>query len=404
MRTRCGAANAGLASAREHQATHRRDEPRARQTAMILLCPTAFKGTLSASVVAEAMAAGAGAALPDRRLERLPLADGGNGLLDAMLAARGGAERAVEVTGPLGDRVVARYLVQRGDAVVETAEACGLHLVPPSRRDPMSSTTWGVGELLLAAAGAEGAACGAPMAADRLVVGLGGSATVDAGVGLASALGWRLLDHRGDAIPATGRGLVRLDHILAPGAPPALPPTVVLADVTNPLLGLDGAAAVFAPQKGAGPADVERLEAGLARWADIVARDLGRRVAGLPGAGAAGGLGAAFAAFLDSPPRSGAAWLLDAVGFDALLASASAVVTGEGAWDRQSAMGKVTGAVVERAREAGIPVLLVAGSVQGEAPRGVTAVTGDGAMLDAAAIAGLVRQGLPALLRGRGDP
>jgi len=370
---------------------------------MILLCPTAFKGTLSAVVVAEAMAAGAGAALPDHQLHVLPLADGGNGLLDAMRAARGGAVRTAEVTGPLGERVVARYLVQGGDAVVETAEACGLHLVPPRSRDPLATTTRGVGELLLAAAGAGGAACGAPMAADRLVVGLGGSATVDGGVGMVAALGWRLLDARGHAIPATGAGLAILDRILPPETPPALPTPVVLADVANPLLGPDGAAAVFAPQKGASPSDVQRLESGLARWADIVARDLGRRVAELPGAGAAGGLGAAFAAFLDAAPRSGAAWLLDAVGFDALLAAASVVVTGEGAWDRQSPMGKVTGEVVERAREAGVPVLLVAGSAHGGVPRGVTAVTGDGDWLDAVALARLVRERLPALLRDRGD-
>jgi glycerate 2-kinase len=371
---------------------------------MILVCPTGFKGTLSAADAAAAMAEGARAAAPGLEVRLLPLSDGGNGLLDGLRAARGGRVREARVTGPLGEPVVARFLVQGTDAVVETAEACGFHLVAPERRDPMRATTTGVGELLLAAAGAGGAACGAPLAAERLVVGLGGSATVDAGAGLAMALGWRLLDEAGAPIPHGGAGLLRLHRIDAPRTPPRLPPLVTLADVTSPLLGPDGAAAVYAPQKGATPEQVERLEAGLARWADVVARDLGRRVAGLPGAGAAGGLGAAFAAFLDSPPRSGADWILDAVGFDDLLASATAVVTGEGSWDAQSSLGKVTGEVVARAGVARVPVLLVAGRVAGPIPRGVEAVDGAGATLGAADLAGMVRDRLPALLRPAGSP
>lgn len=368
---------------------------------MILVCPTAFKGTLSANETAAALTAGAQAAAPGEEVRTLPLSDGGNGLLDALLAARGGAVRTVEVRGPLGEPTPARYLIQGIDAAVETAEACGLHLVAEARRDPLRTTTAGVAELMVAAAGGDGAGCGAPLAAERLVAGLGGSATVDAGVGMAAALGWTHLDRHGRALVPGGGALAELDRILPPSVPPPLPPLTVLADVTNPLLGPEGAAAVYGPQKGASPADVERLEEGLARWADVVVRDLGRRVAELPGAGAAGGLGAAFAAYLDAPPRPGAAWLLDAAGFDALLSAASVVVTGEGAWDRQSSMGKVTGEVVTRATAAGVPVLLVAGTVAGEPPRGVGVATGGGRLLSADDLARLVGDALPALLARR---
>jgi glycerate 2-kinase len=378
---------------------------------MILVAPAPFKGTLSASEVAAAMMTGAAAAQAagaapgqESEIRRMPLSDGGSGLLDALSAARAGVTAATPVTGPMGDAVTASYLVQGVDAVVETAEACGLHLVPPHRRDPIHATTRGVGELLLAAAGSGGGACGARLAAERLVVGLGGSATVDAGAGMATALGWRLLDAAGRAIPPGGAGLLDLAAIEPPAVPPLLPPVLVLADVDNPLLGPNGAAAVYAPQKGAGPSDVALLEEGLARWSELVLRDVGRRVADLSGAGAAGGLGAAFAAYLDAPPGPGSGWVLEAVGFDDLLARATVVITGEGSWDRQSSMGKITGEVVRRAREAGVPVLLVAGRIEGELPRGVGGATGGGATLDAAAIAGLVRDGLGALLQHRRDP
>jgi glycerate 2-kinase len=373
---------------------------------MILIAPTAFKGTLSAREAAAAMAAGARAAAPDREIRVLPLSDGGNGLLDAMNAARGGAWREAQVTGPLGGPVLARYLVQGTDAVLETAEACGLHLLPEGWGAPLQATTRGVGELLLAAAGgtvAPGPACGAPVAAERLVVGLGGSATVDAGAGMATALGWELLDERGRPIPAGGAGLLRLDSIRPPPIPPRVARVVVLADVTNPLLGPEGAAPVYAPQKGASPAEVAMLEDGLAHWATVVARDVGRRVAELPGAGAAGGLGAACAAFLDAAPIPGADWLLDVVGFDGLLAKASLVVTGEGSWDAQSSMGKVTGEVVRRARAAGVAVLLVAGRAV-DPPRGVTAATGGGVTLGVDALADLVRDRVTGLLRAPGTP
>lgn len=360
---------------------------------MILICPTAFKGTLSARDAAEAMAAGAARAARSAEIRTVPLSDGGNGLLDALEAAGGGKGHGARVPGPLGTSVTARYLRQDTRVVVETAEACGLHLVPAPLRDPLRATTRGVGELLLAAV--------EDSPGRRLVVGLGGSATVDAGAGMVGALGWELVDRDGATIPPGGGGLLRLHAIQPPIDPPVLPSLVVLADVTNPLLGQRGAAPVYAPQKGARPPQVELLERALAQWARVVERDLGRDVADLPGGGAAGGLGAAFAAFLDAPPRSGAGWILEAVGFDALLAKAHVVVTGEGAWDEQSSMGKVTGEVVDRATSKGVPALIVAGSASGAEPGGVTVVTGDGAVLDAKRISELVAGALPALLARR---
>lgn len=325
----------------------------------------------------------------------------------------------MSVTGPLNRPVRARYLVQHGRVVVETAEACGLHLVPTGLRDPLRTTSWGVGELLRAAT----AALPGPDA--QLVVGLGGSATVDAGAGMAYSLGWRLLDDEDAPILPCGSGLRRLHRIEPPPLPLLAAPPLVLADVTNPLLGPRGAAAVYAPQKGASPRDVSVLELGLAQWAAVVRRDVGVDVADRPGSGAAGGLGAAFAALLDAPVRSGTDWVLDTLDFDGLLAGARAVVTGEGSWDEQSSMGKVTGEVVSRARARGIPTLVVAGSFRSPLPEGVAGAGGDGPgrpaaadqeapgatpdvpgpeLLDAAALAQHAREGLAGLLGSRRRP
>ncbi len=358
---------------------------------MILICPTAFKGTLTASEATAAMATGARAAAPTAKLWRQPLSDGGNGLLNALESMGGGRGRAARVAGPLGTSVTARYLVQDHQAVVETAEACGVHLVPEPLRDPLRADTRGVGELLLAAA---------EFAQDdsRLVVGLGGSATVDAGAGMATALGWRLLDEAGDPIRRGGGGLLRLARLERPAASVVLPALTVLADVTNPLVGSGGAARVYAPQKGARPVDVDRLERALENWARVVENALGIDVADVPGGGAAGGLGAAFAALLGSPPQPGADWVLDEVGFDRALADAAVVVTGEGAWDAQSSMGKATGEVVRRSQRAGVPVLLVTGRSEAAAPAGVTVVAGSSRTMTTGDLSRLVSESLRGLL------
>jgi glycerate 2-kinase len=367
---------------------------------MILVAPTAFKGTIGAAAAAAALAAGARAALAaagvaaTARVVELPLSDGGPGLLDALgPPAAVGALRTIAVTGPLGGRVAARLLVTPGRWLAESADACGLHLVPPPARAPLRASTAGVGELIRAAAGAP-----------RLVLGLGGSATVDGGTGAARALGWRFLDARGRALPAGGGALHRLRRIVPPSAPVAaawpLPPITALADVDCPLGGPLGAARVFGPQKGADPVVVERLAAGLDRLAEQVRADVGTALASLAGGGAAGGLGAGLVAFAGAELLPGAAWVLEAAGFDAALRQARLVITGEGRYDEQSAMGKLTGTVVARARAAGIPVLVVAGAVTVPLPAGVAGATPPpGApVLDAAGLAELAAAGVARLL------
>ena len=369
----------------------------------IIVCPTAFKGTISAAAATRAMARGAaeaiGVSLAD--VIPIPLSDGGNGLLDAARHAGGGEIRVARVPGPDGRFVEARYLVQNHQVVVETAQACGLHLVAEAGRDPLLATTAGVGALLREAAAA------LPGSHAELVVGLGGSATVDAGAGMATALGWSLLDPEGEPILPCASGLLRLARIS--GHPHRMLPRRlrVLADVTNPLLGPSGAVRVFAPQKGASPRDLPVLERALTRWADVARRTTGVDVAALPGAGAAGGLGAAFAALFGANPERGADWMLETVAFDRRLRSARAVVTGEGEWDAQSSMGKVTGEVLARARAAGVPALLVVGRVSARVPAGVALRGGTGrttGTLDAAALARHVREGLNGLLGRRGRP
>lgn len=342
---------------------------------MILVAPTAFKGTLTATEAAVAMAGGVQAAGLDETVRRMPLADGGNGLIEALQAARGGRVEKVQVSGPLGRPTEARLLLRDdGVIVLESADACGLHLLADSERDPLRATTRGVGELLTAALEA------APRATS-LWLGLGGSATVDGGSGMAAALGWELLDDVGLPIAPGGGELERLARIRAPARPIELPDVLTLVDVRNPLLGADGAARVFGPQKGADEAAVRRLERGLGRLAERVREDLGLDVAGLAGAGAAGGLGAGSVAFLGAELRSGSEVVLADVGYDAALARARVLVTGEGAYDAQSAMGKVVAEAVARARARGVATILVTGRLEGPAPAGARVVGGTGRQL-----------------------
>lgn len=311
---------------------------------MIIVAPTSYKATHSAADAARAMAEAARAVTALDVIE-LPVSDGGPGLIDALHHKFGGDIRHVTVSGPLGDAVQARILVQGETAIVESADACGLHLVPPAQRDPLKTTTLGVGELLLAAAD-----CGS-----EIVIGLGGSATVDGGTGAARAIA---------------------DHVL--------PPVTALADVRNPLLGRNGAAQVFGPQKGASPEAVELLEQRLRAAARTMVRETGIDVATIAGGGAAGGLGAGLRAYARATLVPGSTWLLERLGFDELLAGAKAVITGEGSYDAQSAMGKVTGEIVARAAAHGVPVLMVAGD--GEV------------LLSLADLQQRVRDGLPGLL------
>lgn len=322
----------------------------------ILICPDSFKGSLTALDAARAMARGVRRAVPRAALTVLPLADGGEGTLDALALARGRLSRT-RVAGPLGRPVTARWLLlPRRVALIEMAEAAGLLRIPRNRRDPMRATTRGVGQLMAAAVRA---------GARRIIVTLGGSATVDGGAGMAAALGAQLLDAAGRPIPPGGQGLSTLATIDAAPLRRRLRGIVVegATDVTSPLLGPRGAARVFAPQKGATPGQVRRLEAALTRFARICRRDLGARVSRMPGAGAAGGLGAGLIAFCGARLGSGADFLFERLGFDRALAGADLVLTGEGNLDAQTTAGKLIGRVTHHARRRGVPVVAFAGRV-----------------------------------------
>jgi glycerate kinase len=324
----------------------------------VLVAPDKFRGTLHASAAAAAIARGWERGDPAATVTRLPLADGGEGTLDALLAALSGEDHPALVTGPLGEPVTARYGIAGAGAqrtgVIEMAEASGLTLVPPERRDPKHATSRGTGELILAAV---------VSGARRLLVCVGGSATNDAGAGAAQALGFRLLDDEGNDLGAGGAALLHLDRIDVAGRSPDLDgvEVVVATDVDNPLTGPHGASATFGPQKGASAEDVELLDRALARFADVAARDLGVEIREVPGAGAAGGLAGGLMAFLGARLRSGARTVMDAVGFEARLREAEVVVTGEGSFDEQSLGGKVPGAALDAAARAGVPAIVLCG-------------------------------------------
>ena len=323
----------------------------------VIVAPQSFKGSADAVAVASAIARGVRRALPAASIEEMPLADGGEGTVRALVRATRGTLRTARVHDPLLREIDAEWGVL-GDgttAVVEMAAASGLPLLGPSERDPRVTTTRGTGELILAAAAS---------GAHRIVIGIGGSATNDGGAGMARAFGYRFFDRDGDELPEGGAALVRLARIDGQTDPRLVRPAIEVACyVRNPLLGPEGASAIYGPQKGATPEIVAELDAALARYADVVERFVGRPIRDVPGAGAAGGLGAGLLAFLDARLVSGAELVLRAVDFSAHLRGARLVITGEGRVDRQSGYGKLTGAVTAAAKRAGIRVVAVAGSV-----------------------------------------
>lgn len=339
----------------------------------VLVCPTAFKESVGAGQVAAAIAEGVGRALPSAIVRCMPVSDGGPGLLDAIGTSGGGEIRVFEVRGPLGHTVEARSLwLSPTEVVIETADACGLHLVAPDLRDPMRADTRGVGELV--------AAC-LDQGATRVVAGLGGSATVDGGTGLGRIFGYRFVGPDGESLPPGGGFLYRLARVdTGPPLAGGIKVTAI-ADVSAPLIGPRGAARRFGPQKGASHGQVAILESGLERLHGRLRADIGLDIADLPGAGAAGGLGIGFAAFLGANLVSGSDWVLNRLDFDAALADADLVITGEGAWDATSDMGKITGEILRRARATGLGAILVCGDATGPVPPGVTVVGGDGTWL-----------------------
>ncbi len=319
----------------------------------IVIAPDKFKGTLDADGVADAIAAGIASVLPDAQLLTRPIADGGDGTVAAALRA-GWAPVTATVSGPDGVPVEAVLALDGDTALVELATAAGLHLAPPA---PLTATTRGVGELLLAALDA---------GARRLVVGIGGSATTDAGTGMLAALGVRFTDASGVELPAGGGALAQLDRIDVTGLDLRLAgvPVLIATDVDAPLTGPRGAAHVFGPQKGATPDQVDELDAALARFAAVVARDLGVYIDDVPGAGGAGGTAAGALAVLGAEITSGADLVCDLVGLDEALTGADLVVTGEGTLDAQTLTGKGPAIVARRAAAAGVPCVGLAGVVQ----------------------------------------
>ena len=349
----------------------------------IVIAPDKFKGSLPAAEVATAIAAGLRAEWPEAELVTVPVADGGDGTVDAAVAA--GLERVpVTVDGPTGEPVQASY-ARRGElAVIELADACGLRRLPGGRPAPLTASSFGCGQVL-AAALAEGAR--------QIILGVGGSASTDGGAGLLQALGARVLDARGEPLARGGGALREVATLDVTGLNPALrevatldltglnpalrevatldltglrpglrPGTVILAtDVVNPLTGPDGAAEVYGPQKGASPEQITELASGLRRWAAVVAAATGTDRSQAPGAGAAGGVGFAALAVLGAQARPGIGLVLDLVDFDAALDGAALVITGEGSLDTQTLAGKAPAGVARAAATRGIPVVAVAG-------------------------------------------
>jgi len=323
---------------------------------LIAIAPDSFKGTLSADAAAKAIAAGLRRALPQARLRLIPMADGGEGTMDAVVAAAHGSWRRCRVYDPLGRRITARYGAFAGGrrVIIEMAAAAGLPLLKPDERNPLATSTCGVGELLRHAL---------DRGARQVALGIGGSATNDGGTGLARALGARFLDRRSRELPPGGGSLTALTRIDLSALDPRLRRVTleVACDVTNPLCGPRGASAVYGPQKGAMPAMVRRLDAGLRRLAEVTRRDLGLDVAATPGAGAAGGLGFGLLAFCGARLRRGVELVADAVRLEQKLAGCDLVITGEGRMDAQTINGKTPMGVAAVAQRVGVPVIALCG-------------------------------------------
>ena len=323
----------------------------------VVIAPDSFKESLSAAKVAAAIARGWGKVFPDAELLLLPMADGGEGTVDALLASLGGQRMEQPASGPLGVPVTAHWgLLADGSAAIEVAAASGLHLLQPAQRDVCRASSRGSGELVLAALDS---------GAKRIVLGLGGSATNDGGAGLLQALGVRLLDARGQQLAPGGAALQQLARIDISALDPRLQQVEILvaADVDNPLCGPRGASAVFGPQKGASPDDVDLLDAALGHFARCTAQVLGQDWQQEPGVGAAGGLGFALKAYLGASFCPGIQLVAQIAGLAQALTGADLVITGEGRLDSQTLHGKTPAGVAEIAQQAGVPVLAIAGSL-----------------------------------------
>ncbi len=331
----------------------------------ILIAPNAFKESLSAQGVGEAVKRGFLRALPDAKIRIVPIADGGDGTLDALSSGGTGKLLHALVSDPLGKRFRAPYVLMKTGkaAVVEMSRASGLALVPPAKRNPMIASSVGTGELLLAAV---------KSGAKKIILGIGGSATVDGGIGALSALGIRFLDQNGHTLSQGGEDLLRIRKIELSHLLPEIKNTSIqiACDVTSPLIGRKGAAAVYGPQKGATPRVVKTLDKGLASLADLIQKLNGKKIAHLPGAGAAGGIAGSFHGLLGATLKPGSELVFDLLGMKSHLDWADLVVTGEGRMDFQTAFGKAPGVLAKWADEKEKPVIALAGGL-GENVRGL---------------------------------
>lgn len=324
----------------------------------IVAAPNAFKGSLDAVEAAEAIKKGILAAVNQCQVVCVPVADGGDGLTEVMLHGMGGQLIEKGVSGPRMEALSAPFclVVSRNLAVVEMAKASGLALLPKSLQDPMKTTTYGTGELIRAAMDCR---------ARRIIVGIGGSATCDGGIGMAAALGYRFLDKTGTPVDPVGGALHSIASIDRRTIDPRLEGVSVSAacDVTNPLTGPNGAAVVYGPQKGATPDQVAQLDAGLANLARVIKTDLGIDIAELPGSGAAGGLGGGLHAFLGAALKPGIDLVIDVVGLKGHLAGADLVLTAEGQIDAQTRFNKAPAGVARAAKAAGVPCIAICGGI-----------------------------------------
>ncbi|WP_223448718.1 glycerate kinase [Pseudomonas sp. BF-R-19] len=324
----------------------------------IVIAPDSFKDSLSAQGVADAIALGLAQVWPDAQLIKCPMADGGEGTVESILAAREGQQRRSLVRGPLGATVEAAWgwLPQSHTAIIEMAEASGLQLVPVAQRDACISSTFGTGQLIRAALDA---------GAQRVILAIGGSATNDGGAGAMQALGVKLLDAQGQTLSPGGLALAQLARVDLSEIDPRLAQVRfdIAADVNNPLCGPHGASAIFGPQKGASPVQVEQLDRALGHFADHCATVLNNDVRDEPGSGAAGGLGFAAKAFLGAQFKAGVEVVAELVGLADAVAGADLVITGEGRFDAQTLRGKTPFGVARVAREHGVPVIVIAGTL-----------------------------------------
>lgn len=327
----------------------------------IVIASDSFKGSISSMEIAGIVAEAASEVFPECETVRLEMADGGEGTTDALCRALGGEMVKCEVHGPFREKVISEYAIvdvpgEGLTAVIEMSQASGLPLIPTGLRNPMLTTTFGTGELILDALG---------RGCRHFLIGIGGSATNDGGTGMLAALGWRFLDSDGKELPPVGASLEKIASVDSSGKNPALNGCtfITACDVDNPFCGPDGAAFVFGPQKGAGPEEVRLLDKGLESFASVIQESTGTNVKEIPGAGAAGGLGGALMAFLGSRLTPGAEMVLDVIGFDSLAEGADLVITGEGKMDGQTLKGKAPLCVLKHASKLGIPTIAIAGMI-----------------------------------------